>query len=472
MEQRQQHFLLLTYPAQGHINPALQLAKRLARTTGSRVTFSTAISGHRRMFPSLAKPDEEVDDGILSFIPYSDGYDDGFKATTDDVTTYMSRIKLVGSRTVSTLVQDLAARDRPVSCIIYTLILPWAMDVARDRGVPSALYWIQPATVFSIYYHYFHGYDELIISHSHDPVFAVNLPRLPPLQIRDLPSFFSTTNPEHPYYSIFGRFRELFEMLDREEKSSKPRILMNTFDALETDAIKAIDNMELVAIGPLVTFLPLDGKDSNGIISEGNLFKPDNKGYMEWLDCQPERSVVYVSFGSLSLMTKQQLEQMLWGLKESGRPFLWVVRKDNRGEGVEPEDGENGMVVEWCSQVKVLSHPSVGCFVTHCGWNSTLESLVYGVPTVGVPQWTDQATNARLAEAWGTGVRGEVNEEGVLEGKELKRCLEVVMGEGERGMEIRRKTEMWRDRAREAVREGGSSDGNLRTFVEDIASNK
>ncbi|KAG1335490.1 Crocetin glucosyltransferase, chloroplastic [Cocos nucifera] len=472
MEQRQQHFLLVTYPAQGHINPALQLAKRLVRTTGSRVTFSTAISGHRRMFPSLAKPEEEVDDGILSFIPYSDGYDDGFNATTDDVSTYMSRIKLVGSRSVSTLLQDLAARDRPVSCIIYTLLLAWAVDVARDHGVPSSLYWIQPATVFSIYYHYFHGYHELITSHGDDPVFTVNLPGLPPLQIGDLPSFFSITNPEHPYYSILASFRELFEMLDREEKSSKPRILMNTFDALETDVIKAIDNMELVAIGPLVPLPPLDGKDSNGIISEGNLFKLDNKGYMEWLDSQPERSVVYVSFGSLSLLKKQQLEEILWGLKESGRPFLWVVRKDNRGEGVELEEGENGMVVEWCSQVKVLSHPSVGCFVTHCGWNSTLESLVCGVPTVGVPQWTDQATNARLAEAWGTGVRGEVNKEGVLEGKELERCLEVAMGEGERGMEIRRKIEMWRERSQEAVREGGSSDRNLRTFVEGIASNK
>ncbi|XP_008793440.1 crocetin glucosyltransferase, chloroplastic-like [Phoenix dactylifera] len=474
MERRQQHFLLVTYPAQGHVNPALHLAKRLARTTGSRVTFSTAISGHRRMFPSLAKPDEEVEDGLVSYIPYSDGYDDGYKATTDDVNTFMSKIKLAGSRTVSTLVQDLAARDRPVSCLIYTLLMAWAADVARDHGVPSALYWIQTATVFATYYHYFHGYDELITSHSHDPAFTVNLPGLLPLQIRDLPSFFTNTNPEDPYYSVLAGFRELFEKLDREEKtSSKPRILMNTFDALETDAIKAIDTMELIAIGPLVPFLSLDGTDSNGTtISDGDLFEADNKGYMEWLDSQPERSVVYVSFGSISLIKKQQLAEISWGLEESGRPFLWVVRKDNRGEGVELEDGENGMVVEWCSQVKVLSHPSVGCFVTHCGWNSTLESLACGVPTVGVPQWTDQATNARLAEAWGTGVRGELSKEGVLEGKELKRCVEVVMGEGERGMEIRRKAEIWRDRAREAVRERGSSEGNLRNFVDGIASDQ
>ncbi|KAG1334239.1 putative Crocetin glucosyltransferase, chloroplastic [Cocos nucifera] len=144
----------------------------------------------------------------------------------------------------------------------------------------------------------------------------------------------------------------------------------------------------------------MDSKDND-------LFKPDNKGCMEWLELKPERSVVYVSFGSIAVIKKQQLEEILWGLRESGRPYPWVVRKDNREEGVELEDGEDGMVVEWCSQVKVLSHPSVGCFVTHCGWNSTLESLVSGVPTKGVRQWTDQGTNAKLMEMWamGWGVR-------------------------------------------------------------------
>jgi len=98
-----------------------------------------------------------------------------------------------------------------------------------------------------------------------------------------------------------------------------------------------------------------------------------------------------------------------------------------------------------------------------------LESLVFGVPTVGVPQWTDQGTNAMLVEkSWGTGVRGEANEDGVLEGEELKRCLDLVLGEGERGTEIRRRAEMWKEKAMEAVSEGGSSDRNLKAFVDDI----
>ncbi|KAG1334241.1 putative Crocetin glucosyltransferase, chloroplastic [Cocos nucifera] len=237
--------------------------------------------------------------------------------------------------------------------------------------------------------------------------------------------------------------------------------MMNTFGALEAYVIKAVGDMEFITVGPFLPSLSLPGMD---------VFKPDNKGYMKWLDSKPERSVVYVSFGTISVIKKQQLEEILKGLRESGKPYLWVVRKDNREEGVELEDGENGMVVEWCSQVKVLSHPSVGCFVTHCGWNSTLESVKCGVPTVGVPQWSDQGINAKLVEMWGTGVRSEVNKEGVLKGRELRRCLEVVTGEGESGVEIRR-AGISRDGAHEAVREGGSSDVNLKAFMEKIAIN-
>nr|CAD1843041.1 unnamed protein product [Ananas comosus var. bracteatus] len=130
---------------------------------------------------------------------------------------------------------------------------------------------------------------------------------------------------------------------------------------------------------------------------------------MEWLDGKAEGSVVYVSFGSMSVVKKRQMEEIRKGLKESGRPYLWVVRKDNKeAESIEPEEqDQKGMVVAWCSQIRVLNHAAVGCFVTHCGWNSTVESVAAGVPTVCVPQWTDQGTNAWLmAEEWGMGVRG------------------------------------------------------------------
>lgn len=152
--------------------------------------------------------------------------------------------------------------------------------------------------------------------------------------------------------------------------------------------------------------------------------------------------------------------------------FLWVVREAQNEGGEEirarTSASKRGLVVSWCSQVEVLSHPSVGCFVSHCGWNSTTESLAVGVPMVCFPQWSDQQINAKMVEeVWKTGVRLVVDEDGVVKGGELKRCLEEVM-EGESGEEVRKNADKWRDMAREAAGEGGSSDRNVKAFVDKV----
>ncbi|KAK3414648.1 hypothetical protein EUGRSUZ_H00502 [Eucalyptus grandis] len=166
---------------------------------------------------------------------------------------------------------------------------------------------------------------------------------------------------------------------------------------------------------------------------------------------------------------------MARGLLETGRPFLWVMRKDDGDDDeliCKEELDKRGVIVPWCSQIEVLSHPSIGCFLTHCGWNSTIESLVCGIPMVAFPQWIDQMTNAKLVEdVWKVGVRvSEIDQEGIIvEGGEIKKCLELVMGGGERGDEIRRNAKKWKDLVMEASKEGGSSDKNLKAFVEEIA---
>ncbi|ONK80781.1 uncharacterized protein A4U43_C01F21650 [Asparagus officinalis] len=426
------------------------------------------------MFPNLTSAEQEVDDGgPVAYFPYSDGYDDGYNQGVDDPNHYLSQFKTVGPRSLSSLIHTLKSRGQRVDCVIYTFLPYWAINVAREHGIPSAQYWIQPATVFGIYYHSFHGYEDLISAHCKDPLFTVELPRLPPLCIRDLPSFLITPGTSGDLYSaVLVTIKESFSTLDSEVKRSKrrPKILVNTFDELEVDALSAVDDIDLIAIGPIMQPIPKDNEGASGF----NLFRPDEKAYMQWLDSKPKKSVVYASFGSLAILTKRQMEEISKGLRASGRPYLWVVRRDCRLEGVELEDeesAEKAMVVEWCSQVRVLTHPSVGCFVTHYGWNSTLESLVFGVPTVGLPQWSDQATNMMLSErAWGTGVRAEVNDDGILEGEELRRCLDLITGESERGKEIRRKAELWKEKAAEAMADGGSSERNLRSFVKEIAT--
>jgi hypothetical protein len=463
---QQQHFLFVTIPMQGHINPARRLAARvMAMYPGARVTFCTAVSGHRRLFPSLASPDAEAVDstGVLH-IPYSDGFDDGYNPAVHGADTYKARARAAGRATLSAVVARLAARGRSVTCVVYTFLAGWVSEVARAHGVPAALYWIQPAAVFAVYYRYFHGHDAALAAACANGAEPVHLPGLPPLGPDALPSVVSITSPEHPRYALLDMLRDLFVALD-EHKPCK--VLVNTFDALEAEALRAVPEFELTAVGPVMT-------DDEASPSGWDLLRPhDATAYMEWLDAKPARSVLYVSFGSFLSMSTRQVEEMRRGLEATGRPYMWVARVADAGSNHEADSsggtGEGhqlGLVVEWCDQVRVLSHPAVGCFVTHCGWNSTLESVTCGVPMVAVPQWTDQPTVAWLVQAhMGAGVRARVDGEGVVEHGELQQCVELVMGDGEAAAMVRTQAALWRDRATEAVACGGTSERNLRAFA-------
>lgn len=462
---QQRHVLLITYPAQGHINPSLQFAKRLLRM-GIQVTFATSVFALRRMTKSSGSTPKG-----LSFATFSDGYDDGFQPKGVDPTEYMSSLAKQGSNTLRNVINTSADQGCPVTCLVYTLLLPWAATVARECHIPSALLWIQPATVMDIYYYYFHGYENDVKNNGNDPTWSFQFPGLPSMKARDLPSFMLPSSDS--FYSFaLPTFKKQLETLDEEER---PKVLVNTFDALEPQALKAIESYNLIAIGPLTPSTFLDGKDPSETSFSGDLFQKP-KDCKEWLNSRPAGSVVYVSFGSLLTLPKQQMEEIARGLLKSGRPFLWVIRAKEGGGEEKEEDRlncmeeleEKGMIVPWCSQIEVLTHPSLGCFVTHCGWNSTLESLVCGVPAVAFPHWTDQGTNAKLIEdVWETGVRVVPNEDGTVEGDEIKRCIEAVMDDGEKGIELRRNAKKWKELAREAMQEDGSSDKNLKAFVED-----
>jgi len=168
--------------------------------------------------------------------------------------------------------------------------------------------------------------------------------------------------------------------------------------------------MKARAIGPCVP-LPAAGTGATGRITYGaNLLNPED-ACIKWLDTKPPGSVAYVSFGSFASLGAAQTEELARGLLAAGTPFLWVVRATEEHELPrrlldEPAASGAAMIVRWCPQLDVLAHPAVGCFVTHCGWNSTLEALSFGVPMVALGIWSDQPTNARCVEAaWGAGAR-------------------------------------------------------------------
>ncbi|KAL9237849.1 hypothetical protein vseg_012349 [Gypsophila vaccaria] len=456
--------VITTKPAQSLINPALEFAKRLLKV-GAHVTFF--ISLHGKQYLEKAGVPEGL---VVSAFP--DGMEDGTNKG-DDFATLMSKFGERGSKALGALLEESRAEGKQVTCLVH-ISVTWAAKVAREYHVPSALLWIQPATVFDVYYYYLWGYNDVIKECENDPSWSLKLPNLPfTLKACDIPSFLLPSTP-HPF--ILHVFLEQIEEL---EKAENPTILLNTFEALEVDALKAIERFTLLPIGPLLPSNKLlEGRDVLDRSCAGDLKDED---YMKWLDSQEESKVTYVSFGSISVLSRAQQEELARALIQSHRPFLWVIRenekKDKEKEQHENMDGgelsymaelkQQGKIVPWCSQVEVLSHPSVGCFVTHCGWNSTLESITCGVPMVAFPQWSDQTTNAKLVEdVWKIGVRvKKSDEDGLIKDEEIKRCLEVVM----QSEEIKENAKKWKELATQAAKQGGDSDKNLKDFIKKVA---
>lgn len=221
-------------------------------------------------------------------------------------------------------------------------------------------------------------------------------------------------------------------------------------------------------IGPMVPSAYLDGRIKGDSGYGSSLWKQLSEECSEWLEAKPQQSVVYISFGSMVSLTAEQMEEIALALKESSLHFLWVVRESQQEtlpNWFMDSTKQKGLVVSWCNQLEVLGHPAIGCFVTHCGWNSTLEGLSLGVPMIGVPQWADQLTAAKyVEEIWRVGVRAKEDEKGIVRKEEILNCFKEVM-EGERSQVIKKNVSEWKKKSEKAISEGGSSDQNICHFI-------
>ncbi|KAI7740161.1 hypothetical protein M8C21_013861 [Ambrosia artemisiifolia] len=317
--------------------------------------------------------------------------------------------------------------------------------------------WIQPCTLYQIYHRYYNRLDEFPTEDN--PNLTVKLPGLPVFNADELPSFVL---PSNTYTSFDGILNEAFHNLNKVKW-----VLGNSFMELEKDVIMSLNatGCKFWPVGPLV---PVLGKE---IDDRFDVYKVDDKNEcIEWLNEQKPSSVVYISFGTILSMPKKELENIAAGLKSINRPFLWVIRSlENQEFGFLEEIKEQGLVVSWSPQTEVLSHPSVGCFLTHCGWNSLLESIVAGVPIVACPKWTDQPTNAKLVtDVWRVGVKLK-DSGGVISGEEVGRCVEEVMSRS-RSEELRKNALELKASALEALADNGSSDKYIKMFVNEVIS--
>ncbi|KAH6786588.1 hypothetical protein C2S52_006140 [Perilla frutescens var. hirtella] len=439
------HVLFVPRSAQGHINPALAFAKRVA-SEGINVTFIITTK--------LSKSAKISDCSSITIDYISDGSEEELKEPKT-IEAYYKRIKAVFSANLAEFIQRQKSTGFPAKLVIYDSTMPWVLDVAQEWGLLGAPFFTQSGAVSSIFYHLKQGSLKFPYEDS-----TVSLPALPTLQINDLPSLskFMDSN-----QTILKLLADQFLNLDR-----AVWVFINTFDMLEKEVVEWMaSRWPIKTVGPTFLLQKKYDKFSNQTIS---LFELKHDSYKEWLDLKEAGSVIYVSFGSTASLGKEQMEELAFGLIKSNCYFFWVVRSSEMDKLPHNFNSEKGLIVEWCNQPEVLAHRALSCFISHCGWNSTLEALSYGVPLIAMAQWVDQNTNAKfIQDVWRVGVAIGVGENGIIGREEIAMCIAQVVG-GERSIELKRNACKFKKLANEAVEYGGTSANNIQDFVSKLMS--
>ncbi|XP_057794751.1 mogroside IE synthase-like [Salvia miltiorrhiza] len=438
------HIIVLPYHGQGHMNPMLQFSKRLA-AKGIKITVTTTLSNTKAMAAAAAASCS------INFESIYDDHAQGGVAGPGGFKGFLERFEATASTNLIHLITKFQDSNNPVKCLIYDANIAWASNVANELAIARASFFTQSCAFVASCYP-MHCDLTGVVS---PPVPPLPMPGLPELRLPNLPSL----GPQVGSYPPIMRY--ILSQFDNTEKADW--VLFNSFLNLEEEVINWMSGLWPVrAIGPTLPSLYLDNRVKDDHDYGFNIFKQETEACFKWLDSKEKGSVVYVSFGSAASLAAEQYAEVGKALVHSCRNFLWAVKPSeedklptNFKSGI---SWEMGMVVAWCPQLAVLAHEAVGCFVSHCGWNSTLEAISLGVPMVAMPQFLDQMTNAHLVEhVWKVGIKAKTGDGGFSWSEEIRACIEVIML-GERGREIMANVCRWRALAKEAVDEGGSSD--------------
>ncbi|KAL4279101.1 hypothetical protein GQ457_03G043370 [Hibiscus cannabinus] len=452
------HVVAVPYPGRGHVNPMMNLCKLLcSKTPGNSILITFVVTEEWLGFiASDKKPPNIRFRTVPNVIPSELVRANDFPAFIAAVLTKMEAPfeELLGRLEV----------ELPVSAIIADTYLPWTLQVGQRRNIPVASLWTMSASVLFIFHHF-----NLLVENHHYPADLTEqgdelvdyIPGLAPTRLADLPTIF------------YGNGRLVLNLaLDCVSSMPKAQYLLFTsVYELESQVIDSFNErlpFPVYAIGPSVPYLDL--KDHSATTTSTSLNGHD---YLQWLDLQPKGSVLYVSMGSFLSISAAQMDEIVAGVQDSGVRYLWVSRGDS--SRFRDGCGDQGLVIPWCDQLRVLCHSSVGGFWTHCGWNSTLEAAYAGVPMLTFPIFWDQIPNSKqIVEGWKIGWRVKKNKVG--EGEQLvtrEEIAELVRKfmdlESNEQMEMRNRAAKLGEICRIAFAKGGSSDINVDAFIKDIS---
>ncbi|KMT08557.1 hypothetical protein BVRB_6g138370 [Beta vulgaris subsp. vulgaris] len=379
---------------------------------------------------------------------------------------------------VKEAVEDRIRAGSSLSGFVLDMFCITMIDIATDLKVPSYIFFTSGANMLSLMLHIQTLNDEKVLDFTKEDI--------DPNAEFDVPGFVNRV-PEKVLPSAFLDKEHGVPMLlniTRGFRKSKG-ILVNTFTELESSGVKALldqaNQGSIPAIYPVGPILELDSG------SQGE----DHVSILQWLDEQPSSSVVFLCFGSMGSFNAGEVKEIANGLEKSGHRFLWSLRKppaegtmqpqnetfvDALPEGFLDRTDKIGKIISWAPQVSILAHSSIGGFVSHCGWNSTLESIWFGVPIAAWPLYAEQQLNAfelvkelglaveiRMDYRRGWKTRNEANF--VVTAEEIENGVNKLMSLDE---ETKKRVRQMRDEGRKALEDGGSSHMSLARFIESV----
>ncbi|CAD6226236.1 unnamed protein product [Miscanthus lutarioriparius] len=410
-QRRRRRIVLFPLPFQGHMNPMLQLAT-LLHGRGLAVTV---------LHTGFNAPDPTRHPAEFTFVPIHESFPAEVTSPGADIATQLLALNAACEAPFREALASLLLRgqDQDVACAVVDGQCYSALRAAHQLGVPALALRTDSAATFRSMLAYPRLRDA-------EERLEELVPDLEPLRARDLIRVDGSDTD-----ALCGFIGSVADAT----RASASGIVINTFEGIEASELVKIQrelSRPAFAVGPLHLLSQAPAEQS--------LHAPD-RGCLAWLDERPPRSVLYVSLGSVACVDRGVFEEMAWGLAGSGVPFLWVVRPGlvsggggGGGEEVPPlPDGfgkeirSRGKIVSWAPQREVLAHAAIAAFWTHCGWNSTLESVCEGVPMLVQPCFADQLVNARyVTHGWGVGM--EVGEE-IERGRVAKAVTKLMVGD-------------------------------------------
>uniref|UniRef100_A0A0C9QPQ6 Glycosyltransferase n=1 Tax=Wollemia nobilis TaxID=56998 RepID=A0A0C9QPQ6_9CONI len=487
---RRAHLVLFPFPGQGHMIPLLDLGHALA-SRGLAITVLITEQNESLLDPLLTRAASE---GLLvrplifplppaQGLPSSSG--NMAQLPLHLIPLFMSSFQQLEHpleqwwheqhERSNDKDEDDGAFGPPV-CIISDFFLGWTQETAAKLGIPRVVFYPSGAFAVSIVSSLWQHMPQQGVDSDDGEVHIPNLPHpltLRKFQISSLVKLYKKSDP------VSESIRNGM-LLNVQSWGS----VMNTFDDLEGPYINHLEKLSgrpVWSVGPLLPPLLFQEKQKINVMQRGKANSINESLCLRWLDSREEKSVVYICFGSQAMLSNKQIEELAAGLEASQEAFVWVVKdppysrlsddSSNYGgvfpEGFEERTKDRGLVIRgWAPQLLVLSHPSVGAFLTHCGWNSTLESIALGVPLITWPMSADQHCNdLLLVEYLKVGVRLCQGAAALPNTDAVKIAVKRVLGR--QGKEAKRAEELSKA-AKIAVQEGGSSSKSLEAFVREM----